>query len=568
MRRWISVFVVASLLTLAVAGCAGGKQQQPQQQPGQQQAQQQPEQPKEQVVRFNNGTEPETIDPGLSTGIPEANVENHLFEGLMRLDAESKPVPGMAERYEVKDNGTTYVFYLRDAKWSNGDPVTAHDFVYAWQRVLDPYTASEYAYQLYYVKGAEKLNTVPLKDKDGKDRPEADVKKDIEAAKAELGVKALDDKTLEVKLEAPTPYFLSVAAFHTLFPVNKKAVESGPDWFRKPETIVTNGPYLLKEWKPKEKIVLVKNPNYWAANEVKIDRLEFYPVEEASTALTMYESDQMDVLDDVPVAEMDRLKKEKAGELMIRPYLGTYYYLFNTTKKPLDDPRVRKALSLAIDRNAIVTQITKAGQIPALAYVPPGIPDVQGDFRKNGGDYLKDNDVETAKKLLAEAGYPDGKGFPKLTILYNTSESHKAIAEAIQEMWKKNLGIEVNLTNQEWQVYLDTRTKLGYDIARAGWIGDYVDPMTFIDMFTSTSGNNDTGWKNPQFDDLVKRAKATGDQATRMQLMHEAEKLLMDQAVVMPIYFYVEVDLQKPKLKNVIVHLVGGHDFSRAYWEK
>jgi oligopeptide transport system substrate-binding protein len=529
---------------------------------------------KEQVVRINIGTEPKTLDPGVSTGAPEANVQLAIFEGLMRMDKDGRPVPGLAAATpEVKDNGLTYTFKLRDAKWSNGDPVTADDFVWSWKRVLDPRTASEYAYQLYYVKGGEALNTVPLTQKgtkgtDGKELPrsDADIKADIEKAMGDLGVKALDAKTLEVKLEAPTPYFPSLTAFHTLAPVHRKSIESNPEtWFRDPATTVGTGPFMLKSWTPKDKVIVVKNPNYYDAAKVKLDRVEYFLVDQESTSTTMYESGSLDVVESgVSNTELDRLKKERPNELKILSDLAVYYYRFNVTKPPFDNVKVRKALTLAIDREAIVKNITKAGQKPATSLVPEGIPDANGDFRRNGGDFFKDNDVATAKKLLAEAGYPDGKGFPKVTLLYNTSEGHKKIGEAIQEMWKKNLGIDVELTNAEWQVYLDRQSKLDFEISRAGWIGDYVDPMTFIDMFVTGGGNNETGWSNKTYDDLVKQAKATGDQTVRMKAMHDAEKILMDEVPVLPIYHYVRVRLISPKVKNWSEPLTSGFDLRDA----
>ncbi len=572
MRRVLALLLVTVMG--ALVGCSGQKDTKTPEAPAAPSQGEKPAAKKDQIVRINIGTDPETLDPGVSTGIPEANVELNLFEGLMRLDKDGRPIPGMAAAPpEVKDNGTTYIFKLRDAKWSNGDPVTAEDFVWSWKRALDPYTASEYAYQLWYIKGGEALSSVKLKTKgaDGKevDRPEAEVKAEIKKLSDALGVKALDAKTLEVKLEAPTPYFPAVAAFHTLFPVHRKSLESNPkDWFRKPETMVTNGAFKLQSWTPKDKVILVKNPDYYDAAKVKLDKIEYYLIEQESTATTMFESGQLDIVESgVSTTELDRLKKEKPNELKILPDLGTYYYRFNVTKPPMNDVKVRKALTMAIDRKAIVENITKAGQVPAMAFVPSGLPDASGEFRKNGGDFFKDNDVAAAKQLLADAGFPDGKGFPKLSILYNTNEAHKRIAEAIQEMWKKNLGIEVELVNQEWAVYLANQSSLNYMVSRAGWLGDYVDPMTFVDMFVTAGGNNQTGWSNKTYDDLVKQAKSTGDQTVRMKAMHDAEKVLMDEMPIMPIYFYVRVRLISPKVKGWSEPLTSGMNLREAYVE-
>ncbi|RPJ20414.1 MAG: peptide ABC transporter substrate-binding protein, partial [Planctomycetaceae bacterium] len=387
---------------------------------------------KEQIVRFNSGAEPQYLDPNKSTGVPEGHVQMALFEGLTRLDAKEQPVPGIASKWVFSNGGKTITFTLRPAKWSDGSALTAYDFEYTWKRALSPELASEYAYQLFYLKNGAAYNSGKAKAED-------------------VGVKAVNAITLKVDLEAPCSYFLSLCAFHTLYPVKKAIVEKYPNdkWTLDPKTMVTNGPFKMTAWKHNSYIDVVKNPYYWDAVHVKLEKIRFTLVENESTILTMFDTGVIDMTDTVPVAEIDRLRKE--GILRIAPYLGTYYYMFNVTKAPLDNPKVRKALAMAIDRNAIVTNITKAGQLPAMAYVPGGVPDVpgaKGDFRTMGGAaYFKDNDVETANKLLAEAGYPDGQGFPAIEILYNTTEAHKKIAEAIQEMWKKNLGISVTLTN-------------------------------------------------------------------------------------------------------------------------
>lgn len=578
MRRFIAGFLAVSML--AAVGCSKKTENEQTTDPGKAPDTNKPK--AAQVVRVNIGTDPETLDPAVSTGVPEGNVQLSLFEGLMRLDKEGKAVPGMAASHTISADGKTYTFKLRDAKWSNGDAVTAEDFVYSWKRALDPMLASEYAYQLYYLEGAEAANTIPLnqleadgktekKGADGKPiaRPEADIKKDWEAAAAKIGVKAVDAKTLEVKLAAPTPYFLSLTAFHTLYPVHKKSVESAKDnWFRSAATLVGNGPFKLVSWAPKDKVIVEKNPNYWDAAAVKLDKIEYYLIDSEATATQMFEAGQLDIIESgVNNAELPRLKKEYPNELKILPDLGLYYYRFNVTKAPMNDVKVRKALTLAIDRKLIVENITQGGQTPAMSEVPGGMPDVSGDFRKNGGDFFKDNDVATAKKLLADAGFPDGKGFPKFTIMYNTSEGHKRIAEAIQEMWKKNLGINVELQNVEWQVYLSRQSGLDYDISRAGWIGDYIDPMTFTDMWVTKGGNNQTGWANPAYDKLIETAKTSGDVKVRMQAMHDSEKLLMEDMPILPIYHYVRVRMVSQKVKNWSEPLTSGMNLRDAFME-
>ena len=349
--------------------------------------------------------------------------------------------------------------------------------------------------------------------------------------------------------------------------MNKKLDTSNPDWAKSADNYISNGPFMLSKWDHNHLIEVVKNPNYWDAKNVKLEKITFYMVEESSTELMMFENGELDFGTNPPLPEIDRLKQE--GVLTINPYLGTYYYMFNVTKPPFDNVLVRKALAAAIDRESIVKNVTKAGELPATAYVPPGIPDAEpgSDFREVGGTFFEPYEPEKAKEYLAQAGYPDGKGFPTFELLYNTSESHKIIAEAIQQMWKETLGINCTLANQEWKVYLDNRTSLNYEVARAGWIGDYTDPMTFIDMWVTDGGNNDTGWSNPQYDEFVQKAKSTGDQKVRMQAMHDAEKILMDEMPIAPIYFYTRPELIKPYIKDFYTSSLGYTDFKQAYIE-
>lgn len=504
----------------------------------------------EQVLKYNVGAEPQYFDPRKATGIPEFTMLLNLFDGLMRYNTQGQLEPSIAESYTVSEDKLVWTFKLRkNAKWSNGEPVTAQDFEYSWKTALSPEVASEYSYQLYYIKNGEKYNAGEITNPD------------------EVGVKALDDYTLQVTLEAPTPYFASLLTFTTYLPINKKLDQANPDWAKSADNYVSNGPFKLTKWEHNHVIEMEKNPNYWDKDKVKLDKIIFYMVEESTTEMTMFENGEIDWGPNPPPAELERLQKE--GKLTINPYLGTYYYMFNVTKKPFDNVKVRMALAMAIDRESIVKNITKAGEIAATAYVPPGIPDAQpgSDFRLVGGDFFKPYDPEKAKQLLAEAGYPEGKGFPKFVILYNTSERHKTIAEAIQRMWKETLGIECTLTNQEWKVYLDNRTNLNYDVARAGWIGDYTDPMTFIDMWVTGGGNNDTGWGNAQYDEYVRTAKSTDDQTIRMDAMHKAEAILMQEMPIIPIYFYTRPELIKPYVKNAYTSALGYTDFKYAYIE-
>jgi len=495
---------------------------------------------------FNAGAEPKTLDPAISTGVPESHLQTALFEGLTRIGEGEKVMPGIAESWKASADGTVITFKLRDAKWSNGDAITAEDFKYSWLRALAPETASEYSYQLYYIKGAEDYNS----------------KKGTADA---VGLKVVDPKTLEVTLAAPTPYFVALTAFHTLYPVNKKAVEASKEWSLKAETFVSDGPFKMQEWKHNDQVVVVKNENYWDAKNVKMSEITFKLLEDNKAALTAFESGQLDGTENIPTEDIDRLKASNV--LKVDPYIGTYYYRFNVTKKPFDDVKVRKALAMAIDRKTLVEKVVKGGQKPAFAFTPPGMVDVEAgkDFRTVGGDFIKE-DVAAAKALLAEAGYPDGKNWPAdVTILYNTSSNHKLIAEAIQNMWKTNLGIDIKLRNEEWAVYLESQKTLNYNISRAGWIGDYADAMTFMDMFVTGGGNNQTGWSNAEYDKQIKDvANKSGDQKVRIPAMHAAEKVLMDEMPILPIYYYTNPWVLKANVKGVFRSSLGPIDYKFA----
>jgi oligopeptide transport system substrate-binding protein len=466
---------------------------------------------------------------------------------LTRIKDNNTPGPGVAETWDVSTDGLKYTFHFRkDAKWSDGQIVTSKDFDYAWKRVLDPLMASEYANQLFYVKNAKEYY-------EGKAKLE------------DVGIKVVDDYTLEVTLHSPCPYFLELCAFHTLSPVRKDVVDKNPDaWFTDPATYIGNGPFKMLKWVHNDSMEFVKSDTYWDAKSINLTKMKWVMINDEQASLAAWEGGAIDVAQTFPGSEAPRLIQE--GKLILTPRLGTYYMKYNVTKKPLDDVRVRQALTLAINRQQLIDAATKTGEKPGLAFVPPGIADsdTSKEFRTVGGDYIPNQDVEKAKALLAEAGYPDGKGFPQLEYLYNTSETHRVIAEAIQDMWKQNLGIDIKLTNQEFKVYLDSQDNLKYDISRSGWIGDYMDPMTFIDMFVTNDGNNDTGWSNAKYDELVKTTKSEADQAKRMQYMHDAEKILMDEMPVGPIYFYVNKNLIKTKITGIHVSLTGQLNFDHA----
>ncbi len=503
---------------------------------------------KTEILKYNLAVEPQYLDPAKSVGLAEYRIEYACFEGLATFGADDAPVPGAAEKWEISSDGKTYTFYLRkNAKWSNGDPVTAYDFEYAWKRLLDPNTASPNASMLYYLKNAKEYNTGIIKDTD------------------QVGVKAKDQYTLVATLNAPCSYFLGLTVNPCLYPVNQKIIKANPEkWTASPDSYAGNGPFKLSNWVHHEKLEFVPNPYYWNRNKIKLQKLIFYTIEEQSTALTMFDNGQLDLTDELPRPEIPRLSA--AGLVKYSPSIGTYYYMLNTKKPPFNDHRVRKALALAINRKQIVKYITKAGEKPAMGFVPYGIPDSDSKsvFRQVGGAYFKDAGINEAKKLLAEAGYSDINKFPTIEVLYNTNETNKQIAEVIQEMWQENLGIKVNLVNQEYKVYLQSRREGNFQVARSSWIGDYVDPMTFLGIWATGNGNNYTGWQNEQYDKLINISINTNNTKTRYQALHDAEKILMNEMPIIPIYFYTRPYIIQPWVKGVRYSSVGLVDFSEA----
>lgn len=487
---------------------------------------------------MSNGAEP-TLDPSLMTDVPSTNVGLGLFEGLMQYDpVTSKGTPALAESYTVSPDGLTVTFKLRKAQWSDGHPVTAGDFVYSMKRILDPATGAEYAYMpAMVIKGAADFNAGT-------------------GSFDQVGIKAIDDQTLEYTLTGPAPYFVDMTAHNAFWPVPQWAIEkSGTEW-TKPENIVTNGPFLLREWKPQEYIFMVKNAKYWDAKSVKLRGIKILASDNDSTNYNMYKDGTVDWMHGIALSKIDEIKLRP--DYQVSAQVGTYYYCFNVTRKPVDNPLVRKALAAAIDKQTLVDKITKGGQIPTDAFVPP----MEGYTPQKGQGY----NVEEAKKLLAEAGYPNGKGFPTLTIVYNTNEGHKAIAEYIQQQWKDNLGINVTLKNMEFKTFIDLRSKQhDFTICRHGWVGDYLDPNTMLDLFITGGGNNDGLYSNPEYDRLIEAAK-TAKGADRMAILQQAEAIYMGDQGSIPIYHYSNQDLiDTSKWGGWTANPIGFHPFKYIY---
>ncbi len=492
------------------------------------------------ALHVGNGTEPQGLDPHLVSGVPEHRILSTLFEGLVDLDpADLHVIPGVAESWDVSDDGTRYVFHLREnARWSNGDPITADDFVYTWQRMLTPSLGAEYAHMLHCIKNAKAFNEGAITDF------------------SQVGVKALDARTLEVVLNNPTPYFLSMQAHSAWYPVHKPTIEKfgrmderNTKWTR-PGNLVGNGAYTLKRWVPNNVIEVVKNEQYWCAANVKLERIVFYPIDNQQTEERCFRTGMLQLTENVPLAKVPVYSAKQPDLISKDPYIGTYFYRINVTRPPLDDPRVRRALALALDRDAITHNVLTGGQQPARTYT---VPDTGGYTCTGGIDY----NVAEARRLLAEAGYPEGRGLRTIELLYNTSESHKLIAEAAQRIWKENLGISVSLVNQDWKVYLASQSALDYDISRASWIGDYLDPMSFLECFMSDNGNNRTGWASKEYDALIERATRTSDTGARHALFNQAEGLLLNEAPIVPVYHYTRVFLKSPRVKGWHSNLLG-----------
>lgn len=492
----------------------------------------------ETVLRRGNGTEPKGIDPQTSEGTAEANIMRDLFEGLLARDRDTKLIPGVAEKWEISEDGKTYTFHLRDTQWSDGTPLTAEDFVYAWQRDVNPATGGKYSFLLYPVKNAQALTEGQNKDLN------------------QLGIKALDARTLQIELEASTPYFLEILAHASTYPVPRHIVEKhGKNWTR-PENIATNGAYTLKNWQPNAHMTLNKSGTYWDKGNVKIDQVIYYPTEDKNTELQRYRAGELDMTYEIPLDQIKWIRENLKDELAIGPYLGTYFYGYNITRAPFkDNPKLREALTLAIDRDIITGKITGTGEKPVYGIVPPGIAGYD-NYRPAYADMSQAERNQKAQQLYAEAGYSKDNPL-KIELLYNTSENHKKIAIAIAAMWKKTLGVETQLINQEWKVFLATRQeKASTQAFRSGWIGDYNDANTFLEQYSSKAAMNDPGYNSATYDDLLRQAAREQEPAKRAALLKQAEQELIDSYAVAPIYSYVTKRLVKPYVKGYSANIL------------
>jgi oligopeptide transport system substrate-binding protein len=498
----------------------------------------------EQILQIGNGAEPKDLDPQVVTGNPEGHILRNLFEGLVVKDPRTaEPREGVSEMWKFSKDGTQITFLLRqNATWSDGSPLTAEDFVYSWTRLLSPSTAAEGAFQAYAIKNGEEFNKGKITD-----------------AK-QLGLRAIDARTFQVTLKYPVPYFIRLISHYNFYPVPRKAIEKHGSAWTRAGNLVSNGPFLLEKWEVNKVISLKKNPKYWDVGQVKLESVNFHATK-SDVEEKLFRTGKLHSISEIPVDRVPYWAAEGKDVFHKSAYLGNYFYWFNVNHPPLDNPLVRKALNLAIDRGRITKYVTKADQAPATAFVPPGC----GGYIPKPILPTDGSRIAEAKTLLAKAGYPGGKGFPKIELLYNTNENLKKIAEATQAMWKENLGIEVQLLNQEWKVYLENMNQRNFQMARAGWTADYNDPNTFLNLFLSDADENHAGWKSEKYDTLMKKADREMNQRRRLDLLKKAEAILLDELPVLPVYYYTRLTLRSPKVKGWYDNVEDAHPLKEVY---
>lgn len=487
----------------------------------------------QQIMHIGNGGEPSDIDPHGNSGLSDSQIKRTLFEGLVSLNSKTlEVIPGVAESWDISEDGLTYTFTLRkNARWSNGDPVTAHDFVWTWKRGMNPALGNPYAYMFFVFKNAEAYHDGEVTDF------------------SEVGIKALDDHILQFELSGPTPYILHLLVFKTMYPVHRPTLEKfnatellATPWTR-PENFVGNGPFVIKDWVVNQVLSVKKSDHYWDRDNIKLNEVHFHAVQSINAEERMFRAGQLHMTMYLPPEKVEVYRKENNPAFTSFPLYSTYNYAFNVKKPPLDDVRVRKALAYSVDRKLLTERVMKGGEIPAFAFTPPNelgyVPQAK-----------MPEDVALARQLLAEAGYPEGKGFPRLTVLYNTLEHHQTIAVVLQQMWKERLGIDVNIQNEDWKVWLESIRLGNFEISRSGWAGDYLDPNTFLDLHVTGGGNNKSKWSNARYDELIRLAAQTSNQEERFGYFQEAEAILVEEAPIIPLYTYARNRLIHPSVKN------------------
>ncbi len=491
-------------------------------------------------LHYGNGAEPQGLDPHVVTGVPENHIVRALFEGLAVKNPKTlEPEPGVAERWDISEDGTVYTFYLNpNAKWSNGETMTASDYVWSWNRALHPDTGSLYAYMLYPIVNSEAYSKREITDFN------------------EVGVKALNDHTLQVTLNAPTPYFLQLMDHYSTFAVHPetllkhgKMTDRFTPWTRV-GNIVSNGPFTLEEWSLNRRIIIKKSAHYWDRDNVALNGVYFYPTENVISEERMFRAEQLHYTAAVPLDKIPDYRERSDSSYVQAAYLGTYYYLINTDRPPVDNLLVRRALSYALDRDTLTRTVLQDTAIPAYSITPP-------DTLGYNPPQLFEYNTTKARELLAEAGYPNGNGWPGLEIIYNTQEAHRKIAVAVQQMWKRELNIDVTISNQEWKVYLNSVSQGDFQVARRGWVGDYVDANNFLDLFITGGGNNNTGYASQEFDDIILNlAPKAKTRDERYGLLFKAETMMMDEMPIIPIYTYTSKHLVHPSVEGIYPNLM------------
>ncbi len=508
----------------------------------------------DQIFHWGNGADPGDLDPQTEEAETSSHVFNALFEGLVSQDPQDlHPIPGVAASWDVSPDARVYTFHLRsDAKWSNGDPVTAHDFIASWQRLLSPALGSQYAQMLY--QDAEVVNARAFYDGKLTDFNQ-------------VGLQAPDDHTLVVHLVNPTDYFLSMLNHESLYPVHVPTIlkygrfdRKGTAWTR-PGHFVGNGPFALKSWRLRQEIVVERSPTYWDAKNVRLEEIHYYPTDNIDTEERDFRAGQLHVTYELPLTKIDYYEKNHPAVFQNSPYFGTYFLRLNLTRPALGDKRVRRALSLAIDREGIARTVARGGQRPAYFFTPPDANGYTSRARVP-------TDYDAARRLLAGAGHPDGQGLPPVEILINTSQNHQAVAEVVQQTWREQLHVNATIRVEESKVWFDSMHTLNYEVCRAGWIGDYVDPFSFLGIFVTGGGNNDCGFANGQYDDLIARSRTSASAPERRELLQQAEAILLDEAPVAPIFFYARVYLKQTSVKGWYPNVLDRHMPKFIYLEE
>lgn len=504
---------------------------------------------REGILHIGNGTEPQGLDPHVVTGLPEHHIVDALFEGLVYKDPYTLEIqPGVAKSWDISEDGKVYTFYFReDAKWSNGDAVTAEDFRWSWWRAMQPLLGNQYVFMYFPIKNAERYFNQEITDFE------------------EVGVSVIDRLTLRVELNNPTPYFLQLLDHYSTFAVHRPTIEkhgaadeSYTQWTR-PGNLVGNGAFKLDEWRLNKHLIVSPNENYWDAGRVQLNSIKFYPIELRTVEERMFRAGQLHYTYETNIDRLPYYQENSPELVQIEPFNGTYIYRLNTRLKPLDDVLVRKALAFSVDRETIINTVLNGIFTPSYAITPPGLLGYQPP-------QLIEFNPEKARELLAEAGFPNGEGFPAFELQYNTNEEHRKIAITIQQMWKKELNINVRLQNRDWKVYLDNENTGNFEISRGGWIGDYVDPNTFLDMWVSGSGLNRTGWSDERFDELIlKTAPEAKTREERYAAFFEAESLMMSEVPFIPIYTYSSHHFKHPSLKGLPSNIMNYYNFRYTY---